>query len=75
MQVHPFGGASSPSCANLAQKKMAEHNKGEFDPETVDTVRRNFYVDDCLKSVASDNAAIRLAGHLCELLSQNGSQI
>ena len=63
MQVHLLGGASSPSCANFALKKSSEDNKADFDPETVETVKRNFYVDDCLKSVASDNA-IQLAGQL-----------
>ena len=75
MRVHLFGGASSPSCANFALKKTAEDNKADFDPETVETVKRNFYVDDCLKSVASDNAAIRLARQLRELLSRGGFKL
>lgn len=52
--VHLFGGVSSPSCANFALKKTAKDNKTCFDPETVCTVNRNIYVDDCLKSVVSD---------------------
>ena len=74
MRVHLFGGASSPSCANFALKRTAEDNKADFDPETVETVKRNFYVDDCLKSVGSDDNAIRLARQLREFLSRAGSE-
>ena len=49
MRVHLFGGASSPSCANFALRKTAEDNKEEFDPVAIETVNKNFYVDDCLK--------------------------
>ena len=75
MRVHLFGGASSPSCANFALKKTTEDNKADFGHETVETVKRNFYVDDCLKSVASDNAIIRLTGQLRELLSRGGFKL
>ena len=47
--VHLFGGASSLSCANFPLKKTAEDNKAAFDAITVDTVKRNFYVDDVQK--------------------------
>ena len=51
MRVHLFGGASSPSCANFALKRTAKDNEADFDPKVIETVQRNFYVDDCLKSV------------------------
>ena len=41
MTVHLFGRASSPSCANFALKKTAEDNKGDFDVQTIETVKRN----------------------------------
>ncbi len=50
MMVHLFGGVSSPSCANLALQRTADDNAKEFGPEIVKSVKRNFYVDDCLKS-------------------------
>ena len=62
MCVHLFGGASSPSCANYALKKTAEDNKQDFDAITVETIKRNFYVDDCLKSVTGEAKAVRLVG-------------
>lgn len=45
MQVHLFGARSSPSCASFSLKQTASDNKGEFDPETIQTVNRNFFVD------------------------------
>lgn len=71
MTVHLFGATSSPSCANFALKKTAKDNQ-HFDAETIDTVHRNFYVDDCLKSVESNKDAVRLSGQLCDLLSKGG---
>ena len=51
MLVHFFGGISSPSCANYALQKTADDNAEHFNEDTIQTVKRNFYVDDCLKSV------------------------
>lgn len=56
-------------------KKTAEDNKTSFDPETVRTVKRNFYVDDCLKSVTSDESAIFLVDNLTELLRRGGFRL
>ncbi|XP_078381445.1 uncharacterized protein LOC144664208 [Oculina patagonica] len=75
MSVHLFGGASSPSCANYALKKTAEDNKKDFDEITIETVKRNFYVDDCLRSVPGDTEAVRLVGQLRELLAKGGFRL
>ena len=72
MTVHLFGAVSSPSCANFALRKMAEENFQRFDFEVINTVRRNFYVDDCLKSVPSESEAIRLTADLRRLLERGG---
>lgn len=61
MMVHLFGGIYSPSCANFALKKTAEDNRDDFSDLTGSTVERDFYVDDCLKSVESEEIAILLA--------------
>ena len=75
MIVHLFGGVSSPSCANFAFKKAVEDNPSSFRPETVRTVKCNFYVEDCLKSVATDESAICFARELRELLSKGGFRL
>lgn len=75
MMVHLFGSISSPSCANFALKKTAEDNRDDFNALTVSTIPRDFYVDDCLKSVESDQTAIPLVGELRQLLSKGGFQL
>ena len=75
MRVHLFGGASSPSCANFALKKTAKDNEAEFSPEVIETVERNFYVDDCLKSVREEDEAVILARKLRELLARGGFKL
>ena len=59
MMVHLFGATSSPSCANFALRRTAEDNQQEFSKEAVNSVKDNFYVDDCLKSVSSENKCQR----------------
>lgn len=72
MTVHLFGATSSPSCANFALRKTAEDNVMDYDPEVINTVKRNFYVDDCLKSVPTSNEGIRHAKDLRNLLAKGG---
>jgi len=55
MLVHVFGATSSPSCASFCLIQAAEDNADEFDEVTLETVKRNFYMDDCIKSVVSCN--------------------
>ena len=59
MTVHLFGAVSSPSCVNFAMRRNVEHHQHEFSPEVVSTVLKNFYVDDCLKSLPSSHEAIK----------------
>lgn len=75
MMVHLFGATSSPSCANFGLRRTAEDNQQEFSEEAVNTIKDNFYVDDCLKSVPSENKAIGLANELCQLLSKGGFRL
>lgn len=51
MTVHVFGAASSPSCCNFALKQTARDTELTSGPLVAETIRRNFYVDDCLCSV------------------------
>ena len=72
MEVHLFGATSSSSCSNFALRRTADDNKGEFTDEVVKTVKRNFYVDDCLKSVKSSENAVEVADQLRNILSKGG---
>jgi len=75
MTVHLFGGVWSPSCANYALRRTAQDQQECFDPEVVRTVMDNFYVDDCLKSVATEDGAVLLVKQLCQLLSRGGFRL
>ncbi|XP_060567693.1 uncharacterized protein LOC132726393 [Ruditapes philippinarum] len=75
MNVHLFGATSSPSCAEYAIKRTAVDNAEIFEPEVVTTVQRNFYVDDCLKSVESEQKAIKLATDLQSIMKLGGFRL
>ena len=75
MTVHLFGGVWSPSCASFAVRRTAEDHRDEFNPITVSTVLNNFYVDDCLKSVPTEEDAKELVTELCKLLSLIGFRL
>ena len=75
MQVHLFGATSSPSCTAYALKRTASDNADKFTEEVVDTVTRNFYVDDCLKSVDSEDKATKLAADLQSLMKMGGFRL
>ena len=62
----------SPSCASYALRKTATDNQGEFDIQMIDTLNRNFYVDDCLKSVPSVENALNIVQELPKLLERGG---
>ena len=52
MTTHIFGGVWSPSATNYALRKCAADNE-EVSTEAAKTIISNFYVDDCLKSLAT----------------------
>ena len=69
MKVHLFGAASSPGCANYGLKHVAAEGQGNFSDDTIKFIQRNFYVDDGLSSVASEDQAIQLVKEARELCS------
>lgn len=72
MLVHIFGATSSPSCTNFCLKKTAHENREKFHAETIKTVEKNFYVDDCLKSTQTIVDAKCLVHQRSDLLSLGG---
>ena len=67
-----FGTTLLPSCANFGLWWIAKDNQREFRKEAVDSIKDNFYINDCLKSVSSENKAIVLVKEFCQLLSKGG---
>ena len=60
MTVHLFGAGSSPGCSNCALKRTAEDGEREFGARAAETLRKNFYVDDALRSVPTEKDAVEL---------------
>ncbi|CAB4010492.1 Hypothetical predicted protein, partial [Paramuricea clavata] len=75
MTSHIFGATDSSCCANYCLKRTAEDNKAEFSEEAVNTVKKDFYVDDLLKALPSELQAIRLANELIKLLKRGGFRL
>ena len=75
MVVHLFGAISSLACANFALLKTAEDNKEHFPSDVISTLKRNFYVDDCLKSLPLETKAIAHVDSLRNLLSRGGFRL
>ena len=59
MNVHLFGAISSPSCSNYALRRSADDAESVVGSETADVLRKNFYVDDCLRSEETEESAIQ----------------
>ena len=75
MNAHLFGETWSPSCCTFALRRTAADNRSDFYPDTVETVLRNLYVDDCLKSVNTKIKGIEIAQELCSLLARGGFKL
>ena len=72
MCSHLFGATSSPCVASYALRRVADDNLSQADGAALATIRRNFYVDDLLKSVASCEEAIAMISSTRSLLATGG---
>ena len=60
MCPHLFWVVSSPSSSNYALERTAVGNSCPYGVDASETVIKNFYVDDLLKSVESEQYAVDL---------------
>lgn len=60
MRVHIFGNSPSPSVAMYGLKRAAASGELLFGSEVRQFIDRNFYVDDALKSFATEGEAVHL---------------
>ena len=72
LKVFPCGAVCSPSCAGYALRRTAQGNEGLFPPEVIETVNRNFYVDDSLELVTDKDSAASFVPKLGPLLPSAG---
>ena len=73
MNVHLFGAVSS--CANFALRKTATDNESKYDEKVTSTILKNFYVDDCQKSVRTEDEAIELIRDLSGACNKGGFRL
>ena len=72
MTAHVFDGISSPSCSNYALKKIAADNIKKYGEEVSSILRRNFYVDDMLKSFQNAKTAVDMIYKVKSLCKEGG---
>ena len=72
MQAIISGAKSSPTSSNYCLKRTAIDNQTTSSEETISTVLRDFYMDDLLKSLPSEDETAQLTLQLIELLSRGG---
>ena len=58
--VHVFDSTSSPSCSTYSLRRTAIDNNDTYGVEAANTILRNFYADDLLKSHKLEKPAIAL---------------
>ena len=75
MCCHLFGATSSPAVASFALQHAAEQNNEKFSDEAVQTVKNDFYVDDCLMSVDSVEEAQNLVKEVSEICAEGGFNV
>ena len=74
MNVHLFGAASSPGCANFGLKYLARE-KQDSDPEAAAFIRDNFYVDDGIGSLDAEEEACSLIKSATEICKEGGLRL
>lgn len=60
MCVHLFGATLSPGCANFGLKQITSDDESALGKDVADFLRKDFYVDDGLKSVSSVEEAVEI---------------
>ncbi|XP_066925613.1 uncharacterized protein [Clytia hemisphaerica] len=75
MCVHLQGATSSPSCANYALRETAKLYKDQFGEDASNTLIRNFYVDDMLKSFPSTQEAIVTIPNIVNMSNAGGFRL
>ena len=72
MTVHLFGATSSPGCANFALKRATHVKENELGSDAANFLRRDFYVDDGLKSCPTIEEATLLINSVKEMCNRGG---
>ena len=74
MTAHLFGAISSPACATFGLRHIAKEFP-TYGTDVLEFIGNDFYVDDGLKSVSSEEAAISLVKRTVELCKIRGVRL
>ena len=72
MNIHIFRAVSSPSIANFVLRKIADSSSNQLVSQTI---RGNFYVDDCLRATSCSEVAKCLIKDLTEECAVGGFRL
>ena len=72
MLVHIQGAANSPCCSCYALNRASIDQKDMFSDLAVQTVLKNFYMDDLIKTVKTETDAVKLIHELISMLQSRG---
>ena len=72
MNRHVFGATSSAGCASFCLSQVAREFDHMHQSLKSETVKHNFYVDDCLFSCESDTEVKSIVQNLVKMLSRAG---
>ena len=73
-QLHVLGAKSSSTCANYALKRVRLDNE-EYYPIATKAIQNNFYMDDFIKSVETQEETTEVFNQLQPLLSRHGFEL
>ena len=68
MTVHVFGNKPSPAVAISGLRKTGEEGEAEFGTDVRELIERNFYMDDLLKSLPTEEEAVDVLKRTRDLL-------
>ena len=72
MNVHIFGAVSSPSSSNFALRQAADDGEPKYGEDAAYSLRKNFYVNDLLKSVEQEDQASSLLPRIQGMCEEGG---
>ncbi len=75
MTVHLFGARSSPGCSNFGLKQIAKDYGHLYAEEAATFVNRDFYVDDGLTSVPTEDEAISLVHDVTDMCAKGALKL
>ncbi|XP_071991443.1 uncharacterized protein [Engystomops pustulosus] len=75
MKVHVFGNSPSPAVAIYGLRQSAQEGEQKYGSDIRLFIEKDFYVDDCLKSMPTDESAISLLSRTQKMLASSNLRL